>query len=82
MPLVMLTIRSGYSVCRSRNTVSRISSVCSADTPFTLCEPRKASVPMRTRRPPCSSISDTAASGGVSGGRDAASASRCRPLIW
>ena len=63
--------------CSSRNTVWRISSVCSSDTPLTLCEPRKASELMRTRRPALSSISDSAASGGPSRVGSAQTASRC-----
>ncbi len=66
MPLVLLTMRPGYSASRSRNTVRRIRSVCSAETPLTLWLPRNASVPIRTRRPAFSSISDSAASASAS----------------
>ena len=65
------------SACRSRNTVLRMRSVCSADTPLTRCEPRNARWPMRTRRPPFSSISDTEASKSPSSRPAARSASRC-----
>ena len=56
MPLVLLLIRPGYSALRSENTVSFISSVCSAETPLIECAPTKARLPMRTRRSPLSSI--------------------------
>ena len=61
--------------------VRRINSECSADTPFTLCEPRNASVPMRTHRPRDSSMIDTSCSGGASGRSDAANESKCCLLI-
>ena len=60
---------------------SRISSVCSSETPFTLCEPRNASELIRTRRPALSSISESAASGGPSVRGSAQTASRCSRLI-
>ncbi len=55
MPLVLLTICVGTVPAMSWNTVLRSSLVCSADTPLTQCEPRKARCPMRTRLSPSSS---------------------------
>ena len=73
MPLVLLAIRSGKYSAKSENG-SPYQLGVSAATPFTLCEPTKARLAMRTRRSPCSSISDTSAMiVGASGSRAIAS---------
>ena len=80
-PLVMLVKRSGHMLAKSAKMVCTSRSECSAETPLTLWLPTIDRCAMRTRRSPCSSISDSRARKPLSPGRWRAACSRNSLLI-